>query len=115
MSQRRTRVEERVTTRVPTRVQVAYARIDDFLEDYAANVSIGGMFIACDKPLDLGTRFRLKFRLPDRGRPVETFGEVRWIVRPGEGPQPGMGVRFDALSPADRREVESWLAALVPA
>jgi uncharacterized protein (TIGR02266 family) len=115
MSSRRTRVEERVTTRVPTRVQVEYARLDDFLDDYAANLSIGGMFVACAHPLDVGARFRLKFRLPDRGRPVETFGEVRWIVKPGDGPEPGMGVRFDELSPADRREVEAWLAGCAPA
>lgn len=104
-------VEQRVHTRIPIRVLVEYQRLDDFLADYTANVSLGGMFIATRQPLDLGTRFRLRFRIPDRPRPVETYGEVRWVVRPGEGPEPGMGIRFDDLAPTDRRAVDEWLEA----
>jgi hypothetical protein len=63
--------------------------------------------------LPVGSRIRLRFRLPQREEPVETFGEVRWVVQPGDpaGLASGMGVQFDELSPPDRRDVERWLAA----
>lgn len=106
---RRTRVEARVASRVPVRVHVEYDDLDDFLDDYTANVSLGGMFVERDDPLHLGTRFRLKLRIPNRSRAVETFGTVRWVVRSEDGLTPGMGIQFDELSPTDRRAVERWL------
>jgi uncharacterized protein (TIGR02266 family) len=107
----KTSVEQRVQTRVPLRIKVEYERLDDFLDDYAANLSLGGMFVASDEPLPVGSRIRLRFRLPGREDPVETFGEVRWVVAPGDptGLASGMGVQFEALSPSDRRDVEGWL------
>lgn len=104
-------VEKRVSTRVPIRVQVEYESVDDFLADYSSNISLGGMFIQTDQPLDLGTRFRLRFKLPDRTKTVETFGVVRWVV-PDDGTPgtvPGMGIQFDDLSSTDKRAVEKLL------
>ncbi|MBN2798098.1 MAG: TIGR02266 family protein [Deltaproteobacteria bacterium] len=104
-------VEQRVSSRVPIRVLVEYERIDDFLADYSSNLSLGGMFIRTTQPLDMGTRFRIRFRLPHRPRPVETFGVVRWVVPDDGGPEtvPGMGIQFDDLSSADKRAVEKLL------
>ena len=109
MSGRVKSMEHRATTRIPIRVLVEYQRMDDFLADYSANISLGGMFIATDKPLDTGTRFRLRFRVPGRARPVETYGEVRWAIQPGTGMAPGMGIAFDELAPGERRAVEALL------
>jgi type IV pilus assembly protein PilZ len=104
-------VEQRFTTRIPIRIIVEYASVAEFLEDYTSNLSLGGMFIKTDHPLDVGTRFRLRFRVPGRTRPVETYGEVRWVEGP---PSPGMGVAFDDLGPTDLRDVEAWLAQWDP-
>jgi type IV pilus assembly protein PilZ len=111
LPERRTDVEKRISTRVPIRVLVEYQSIDDFLADYTSNLSLGGMFIQTQQPLDLGTRFRLRLRVPGRPRPVETFGTVRWVV-PDDGTPgviPGMGVQFDDLSPSDKKTVERLL------
>jgi uncharacterized protein (TIGR02266 family) len=107
----RSTIEQRVQSRVPIRVKVEYERLDDFLDDYTANVSLGGMFVRTAEPLPEGTRFRLRFRVPGRDRPVETFGTVRWTVAPGapHGLEAGMGIRFDELAPSDKRAVERWL------
>lgn len=91
------------------RIHVTYDTIDDFLDDYTSNVSIGGMFIEREEPLPRGTRFKLRFRVPNRDRPVETFGTVQWVVPPGSGMTSGMGIAFDELSPSDRNDVEAWL------
>lgn len=102
-----TQVEQRITSRIPMRVQVEYENLDDFLDDYTSNVSLGGMFLECEDPLPVGSRFRLRFRV--QGRLVETYGTVRWVVGRRDGLTPGMGLQFDALSRGDRRAVEGWL------
>ena len=104
-------IERRTNKRLPIRVMVEYNLTEDFLIDYTANVSIGGMFIQTGEPLELGTRFRLRFRIPDRKKPIETYGVVRWVVDPETaGPMvPGMGVQFDELGPADQKAVETLM------
>ncbi len=104
-------IEKRASKRLPIRVMVEYDSTEDFLIDYTANVSIGGMFIQTNDPLELGTRFRLRFRIPDRRRVIETYGIVRWVVPPGDaGPMvAGMGVQFDGLGPTDKKAVEDLL------
>lgn len=104
-------IERRNHRRIPIKVLVKYERMDDFLEDYTANVSLGGMFIQTDDPLPLGTRFRLRFQLPNLTRTIEAEATVQWVHRPDEaGPlTAGMGVRFDELAATDRAEVEALL------
>lgn len=103
--------ERRQLPRVPARVLVEYDTVEDFLIDYTSNISIGGLFIQTREPFPVGTRFRLRFRIPGRSRPVEVDGEVCWVQGPLEsGPlQPGMGVRFAGLAPEDKAEVEEML------
>ena len=106
-------MEKRITKRLPIRVLVEYESPEDFLIDYTANVSIGGMFIQTDDPLPVGTRFRLRFKLPEHQRVIETFGEVRWSLLPAEATpmHPGMGIQFDDLKPADLTMVQDLLCA----
>lgn len=98
--------------RLPLKVKVSYEVLDDFLDDYTANVSLGGMFVKSDAPLPVGARFRLRFEVPGRDKPVDTTGEVRWVVEPGDpsGLSSGMGISFGPLSIADQRDVARWLA-----
>jgi uncharacterized protein (TIGR02266 family) len=104
--------DQRITTRLPIRVRVEYENIDDFLDDYTSNLSLGGMFIQTDQPLPQGARFRLRLTIVGRDKPVETFGEVRWVVQPSPAPGhiAGMGIQFDALHRSDRRAVERLLS-----
>ena len=104
-------IERRTNRRLPIRVMVEYETTEDFLFDYTANVSIGGMFIATGQPLQLGTRFRMRFRLPERKKPIETYAVVRWVVEPENtsGMQAGMGVQFEELQPKDLSEVQDLI------
>lgn len=96
--------------RVPIRVRVEYQQVDDFLADYACNLSLGGMFIQTERPLPAGTRFRLRLLLPEPHEPIETYAEVRWVADTVDGER-GMGVRFDTLSRTARQQVERLLSA----
>lgn len=103
--------DRRYERRLPLQMLVEYESTADFLVDYTANISIGGMFIKTDRPLEVGTRFRLRFQLPQVAHPIDTVAVVRWNLRPEEaGPMTaGMGIRFEALQSADRAEVERLL------
>lgn len=103
--------ERRENRRLPIRVLVEYECMEDFLVDYTANISIGGMFIKTDNPLEVGTRFRLRFQLPDMSRPIDTIAEVRWHLPPEDaGPMAaGMGIVFEELTDGDRTHVERLL------
>ena len=104
-------IERRTNRRLPIRVMVEYETTEDFLMDYTANVSIGGMFIATKEPLELGTRFRMRFRLPERKKTIETYAVVRWVVEPNDttGMEAGMGVQFENLAPKDLRDVQELI------
>ena len=102
-------IEQRATRRLPIRVEVEYQTMEDFLLDYTANLSLGGVFIVTDSPLEVGTRFRLRLQIPHRKRPLDTLGQVRWVQQPDDGMNAGMGVQFDGMSGADRRAVERMI------
>jgi uncharacterized protein (TIGR02266 family) len=105
-------MDRRIASRLPARFLVEYEHLEDFLIDYSANLSIGGMFIQTTRPLPVGTRFRLRFKIPGRARPVETEGVVCWVIPPDHpGPEKvGMGIKFFELQPADQKSVEKMLA-----
>jgi type IV pilus assembly protein PilZ len=104
-------IELRTNRRLPIRVMVEYETTEDFLIDYTANVSIGGMFIKTSKPLTLGTRFRIRFRLPNRSKPIESYAIVRWSVSPEKAGcmEAGMGVQFEELGRRDFTYVEEMV------
>jgi uncharacterized protein (TIGR02266 family) len=101
-------VERRVHPRVPveTRVRVEYGSLRGFVEEVCRNVSIGGMFIECLEPPDLGTQLRFVLQLPAPvSRQVQGAGDVVWRRAPADsdGPRPGFGVRFTELPATDQR------------
>ena len=100
--------DQRRSGRHRLKVKVEYESVEDFLLDYTSNLSMGGMFIKTDRPLQVGARFRLRFQITGRATPVETYAEVKWVVNE-EHLNSGMGVAFDTLSPADERAVKRWL------
>lgn len=105
--------DQRRHPRLPMQVELEYESAEDFVRDYCSNLSVGGMFIGTDRPLQEGTRFRLKFVVPGRERAIETVAQVRWVQLPEFDlpTEPGMGVHFERLSPGDRRDVEALLEA----
>lgn len=104
-------MDRRLNNRLPSRFLVEYEHLEDFLIDYSANISIGGMFIQTQRPLPMGSRFRLRFKIPGRARPVETEGVVCWVIPPDhQGPEKaGMGIKFFEFQAADKKAVEKML------
>jgi type IV pilus assembly protein PilZ len=101
-------LERRRSGRFAVTLQVDCETEDTFLYAYITNISDMGIFVKTDKPLPVGAQLILRFAPPSSDDSLVLTGIVQWInpVRPlGDNPNPGMGIRFQSLSPADRERL----------
>ncbi|HTA18700.1 MAG TPA: TIGR02266 family protein, partial [Polyangia bacterium] len=101
---------------VSLRIKFRSASLDQFIERYAVDVSRGGIFIRTREPLAVGTQLRFDFQLQDAAPLLAGEGTIVWIREndPARaGVTPGMGVRFDKLTPASQPVLEKILAEKV--
>jgi molecular chaperone DnaK len=77
-------------------VQFRFNSFEDFLAEYAVNISPGGMFIRTDKPNEEGSTIYLQFSLKDGSPLIEGMGRVVRVNPPGvDGRIAGMGIEFE--------------------
>ena len=76
-------------------INLEFASVEAFINEYVANISHSGVFILSKDPLPIGTRVALKFTvIMDELETIEGVGEVvRCTQRPS-----GMGVVFVELT-----------------
>ena len=81
-------------------VRLRYRLFQEFLEENAANISTGGMFIRTIHPGELGAELDFEIRLDDDFALIEGRGEITWVRREADEPnaEPGMGIRFIELA-----------------
>ncbi|MEM6960748.1 MAG: PilZ domain-containing protein [Myxococcota bacterium] len=99
--------EKRRAARFETSVEVEYTCGENFLFSYMTNISEMGIFIRTDSPLEVGSLLTLRFSAGFESTLV-VEGTVAWInpFRPdGDNLNPGMGVRFEKLTPAIREQL----------
>ena len=80
--------------RVSLLVQYRFNSLEDFLAEYATNLSPGGIFIATEDPSPVGTMLYLQFSLKDGSRLIEGMGRVAHVHQAGPGQPRGMGIEF---------------------
>jgi type IV pilus assembly protein PilZ len=105
--ERRAGRERRVHRRVMVSLEVDYRCDDTFLFAYITDLSIMGIFIQTTNPHPPGTLLNLRFKPP--GHPqIDVEGRVIWINPPRkhDSINPGMGVEFVDLSPAQREQIK---------
>lgn len=101
----------RASRRVAIEAQVTYASESNFYAGFAEDLSDGGLFIATYNLQPIGTLIDISFTLPN-GHIVNTVGQVRWVRDThddNDDAPPGMGVKFEALAPEDRRGIVDFL------
>ena len=89
--------------RQTVRIRVDYQGPEAAGCDHATTLGAGGLFIATEEPLPVGTRVKTRFRLADDSSLHEIEGVVVWIREQADArlQTAGMAVRFeDALSMA---------------
>jgi uncharacterized protein (TIGR02266 family) len=80
-----------------------FASVDEFIREYALNVSLGGCFIKTADVLPIGTEVNLKFTvIVDDFETVEGLGKVVRVVPPGANEPSGVGVVFTSLTDQSR-------------
>lgn len=95
--------------RVPLerRITLKFQHRDGFVNEYAANVSLKGMFISAWVPEPCGSVFLFEVQVADRQRLIHGVGEVVWAREAEESPDrpSGMGIRFLKLDDASREVI----------
>lgn len=89
------------------RLKVVYRSTTNFLNDYTANISIGGCFLSTQQPFKMGETIELALILPS-ARSINATAVVQWTSTDPEFP--GVGVRFTVLSERDKNLIVQLLA-----
>ncbi len=97
----------RESVRVPLDLNVNFESRGEVRKCLMKNLSTGGIFVATESPLPIGTPFNVRIRIEKTGENVELPGEV---VTVGVGAdlsqkEHGMGVRFVNLNEDQRQQV----------
>lgn len=96
-------IDKRQHTRHAISLKVRYPSLNDFIEDYTANISIGGCFLHSMQVFEMGQTFDLTLQLPD-GYEIQTQAVVRWVST--DSGFAGVGVQFVVISRRDQRLIE---------
>jgi len=105
--------------RVPLRTSISFElqvhqdSEHNFYTGFTDNISEGGLFIASEQRIDLGTEISFKLELPTLSGPQDLKGVVRWVRYsddPQEGSPNGVGVQFLELTPNVKASIERFIS-----
>jgi len=95
------------------RIKFKSASLEEFIGRYGVDVSPGGIFIRTKQPVDVGTTLQFDFSLADGSPLLCGLGTVAWVREndPSRANNvPGMGLRFDKLTPESQHAHQTILA-----
>lgn len=84
----------------------------NFYTGLTNNISEGGLFIATQQLLDIGTQLKFPFQLPNMQTPEEVEGVVRWVRRddrPEQGIPCGIGIQFTNISEQLKTHINQYI------
>jgi uncharacterized protein (TIGR02266 family) len=101
--------------RAKVTVAVTAESESNFYVGFSENVSEGGVFVATDALMRIGTVVDLEITLPGQA-PFGARGTVRWLQEDSEanGTVSGMGIRLDRLASADTNRIVEFATARAP-
>jgi len=94
----------RSSPRVVLGIPVAYRFGDTITAVLTLNLSKGGISIRTMSPLPVGSKARLRFRLPGAKREVEADAKVCWSDH-----RIGMGLQFERLEALDQESIDEFV------
>jgi uncharacterized protein (TIGR02266 family) len=107
----------RAFPRVNARFAVRFATVQDFVLEYAANISAGGVFVQTDDPPPLGAVVKVEMELPGSDAPVRARGRVVHRVSKEDakkrGTAQGMGVQFVEASDEFREKIDAAIECIL--
>lgn len=104
--------------RVPLdrKIVLRFSDFDGFVTEFAANLSMTGMFVRSQEPQESGTPVSFELRLEDGAPLVRGSGWVVWARHTQEAPDrpAGMGIEFTELDHKSRRLVRWMITSQSP-
>ncbi len=102
--------QSRASVRVPLSLNVDFESRGEIKKCLMKNLSAGGIFVATESPLPIGTPFNVRIRIEKTGEEVELPGEVVTVGVSANLAEEahGMGIRFVSLSEDQQRLVEEF-------
>jgi uncharacterized protein (TIGR02266 family) len=85
-------------------IQYRFDTFEDFLVEYAANISEGGMFIRSDDARPEGSLVYFQFALKDGTKLIEGLGKT---VHAEAGAEKGIGIEFVSLEEESRQMIKT--------
>ncbi|MFP2925771.1 TIGR02266 family protein, partial [Pyxidicoccus sp. 3LG] len=109
-------LERRSDDRIHADVKVTLQNAGIFTDHRIINLSSGGLFIATDKPLRLGTQVELTLRFDDPARVMTLRSSVIWENSLEDGKNPrGYGLRLSHLRAEEKEFIQKYLTRAKPA
>jgi uncharacterized protein (TIGR02266 family) len=109
----------RTFPRYKAQFAVRFATVQDFVLEYAANISAGGVFVHTEQPPPLKTVVQVEMELPGNRDPVPARGLVVHRVTKQDAEQkgtlPGVGVQFMDADDAFRQRIDAAIAHILEA
>ncbi len=104
---------KRATRRVPCHVRVKVREGETIYESETLNISNGGILIATDHPLEVGTKIALEFQLPNTTELIGAVGKVAWIGGvPSGNRTTAVGVKFSEIDPEHLKLIVAYVNRL---
>ncbi len=82
---------------------------NNFYLGMSENLSEGGIFIATEHAVAIGTVVTLELSLPTRAVPLVVVGTVRWARAAAADNAAGVGVQFAEVSPEDEKAIKEFI------
>ena len=107
----------RAFRRYNVRFAVRFATVQDFVLEYAANISAGGVFVHTEDPPPLKTVVQVEMELPGGADPVPARGMIVHRVTKQEAEQrgtlAGVGVQFVDADDQFRQRIDAAIAHIL--
>ncbi|QSQ13291.1 TIGR02266 family protein [Myxococcus landrumensis] len=108
-------LERRTDDRIHADVRVSLQNAGIFTDHRIINLSSGGLFIATDKPLRLGTLVELTLRFDEPSRVMTLRSSVIWENSLDDGKNPrGYGLRLSSLRKEEREFIQQFVSRKPP-
>ncbi len=104
--------------RYSTSIKVVFKSKEQFIEEYAKDISKGGIFVATESPLPLESKIELILYLPGSSKEVRIVGEVVHVFGSEQAKLldnkrvPGMGVQFIEFEDDGQKVLEEYFKSL---
>ncbi|MFH1263309.1 MAG: PilZ domain-containing protein [Pseudomonadota bacterium] len=111
--------ERRKYPRIEARIKVTFRNMAELIQEYTRNISVGGIFVKTDRPLDPNATIDLTLEYPDQKGEFTLKGEVVRLIAMSHPSEPdkqiyGAGIRFVKPDAAMIAAIERMIANAKP-